>query len=173
MGCGRWLWWVRSGRGYCAGLSFAGGDVDLVVRHRDDRVGMCFAEHQVGAFLGVVGINWDVGAPGEERAEDGDVEFAVAGGHADSHAPTVWDTCVLQVGCAGLGGVDEFFVGEYFFAVVEGWGVGVGLRGGGDDVHERADWGSFWAAKVVGGNLRCGLRWGLRWGVAGAHGALR
>ena len=44
------------------------------------------AEHEVGALVGVVGVDGHVGRAGVQHGEDGDVEVVRARGHADADA---------------------------------------------------------------------------------------
>src|SRR5699024_2053642 len=102
-----------------------------------DTVDPPLGEHHLGAFLGVVGVDGDVGGAGGDGREDGDVEVARAGGHADADAVAPADAVGVQFGGQPVDFVDEFGVGEDL-AVVDGGSLGVGGGGGGEDVVEGA-----------------------------------
>ncbi len=118
----------------------------------EDAVDLPFGEDHVGAFVGVVGVDWDVGGAGGDGGEDGDVEVTGSGGHADADAVAAADTVGVQFGGQPVDFVDEFGVGEDL-AVVDGGGLGVGGGGGGEDVVEGAFGGGVARAEELAGDL--------------------
>ena len=82
-----------------------------------DHVGL--AEHQVGAFVGVVGVDRHVGRAGGQRREDRHVQRVAARRHPDADAVAAADAAGGQPLDALLDVGDQLGVGELDGAVVE------------------------------------------------------
>ena len=131
----------------------------------EDTVDVGFAEDHLGALIGVVGVDRHVGRAGGECGQDGQIELALAGGHADADAVSATHAAGVELGgpCGDVG--KQLGVGEDL-TVVEGRGLGVVLSGGLNDVPQGARGGGLVAEEVVLGDL--GHRRGL--GLIGAEG---
>ena len=96
------------------------------------------AEHQVGALVGIVGVDRHVGGAGGQRGQDRDVERVAARRHPDADAVAAADPARGQPLDALLDVGDQLGVGELDVAVVERGSVGMALGGGVQDVDQRA-----------------------------------
>ena len=108
------------------------------------------AEHHVGALLGVVGVDGDVGGADRQRREDRDVQVGGARGDADADPVAVADPGGAEHGAEGVDLAQQRGVVEHPVAVVDRRGTGVGAGGrlenvaqgplrrrGARDVHRR------------------------------------
>ena len=104
----------------------------------DDRGHAGLVEDQAGALVGVVDVDRDVRRPGQQDAQDRDVE--VGGSAADPHADLVAaaDAVGVQLGGELVGGLRELGVGEHAVGGIDGRLVGGLLGGGPEDVDEGA-----------------------------------
>ncbi len=147
----------------------AGGARDVDVRAgADHRPYSGLAEDEVGAFVGVLGVDGHVGGARGEDGEDGHVQVVGAGGDAYADPVTGADPGGGEGAAASVDLGGQRAVGEAGGAVVEGGFVGVGPYGGFEDVDEGAGRGGGPGAETGGlaGLLvrcRCSVR-----GVAGA-----
>ena len=99
-------------------------DQALLGDHRDD---FGLGEHQLGALVGIVGVDRHVGGAGGQRREDRHVQRVAARRHADADAVAAADAAGGQPFDALLDVGDQLGVGELDLAVVE-WRAS---RGGG------------------------------------------
>ena len=99
------------------------------------------AEHQVGPFVGIVGVDRHVRGAGGQRREDRHVQRIAARRHPDPDAVTAADAAGGEPFDALLDIGDQLGVGELHLAVVEGGRVGMTARGVVEDVDERARFG--------------------------------
>ena len=98
-------------------------------------------EHQVGPFLGIVGVDRHVGGAGGQRREDRHVQRITARRHADTDAVTAADAAGGQPFDTLLDIGDQLGVGELDLAVVEGGRVRMTARRVVEDVDERPRFG--------------------------------
>ena len=91
----------------------------------DDRDHVGLAEHQVGPFVGVVGVDRHVGGAGGQRREDRHVQRVAARRHPDADAVAAADAAGGEPLDALLDVGDQLGVGELDLAVVEGGRVGM------------------------------------------------
>ncbi len=97
-----------------------------------------FAEDQLGALVGVLGVHRHIGRAGRQYGEDGDVEIVGARGHADADAVAEAHPGVAQPRAQGLDLDGQGAAGEAAVSVVEGGLVGVRPAGGVEDVDQGA-----------------------------------
>ena len=90
-----------------------------------DRAHPGLAEDQLGALLGVVGVDRDVGGAGGEHGEDRDVQLGGAGGDPDADPVADADARLGEAPPHGVDLLGQLAVGEHRAAVVERGGVGV------------------------------------------------
>jgi hypothetical protein len=100
-----------------------------------------FAEHQLGALVGVVRVDGHVGGARGERREDRDVQRVAAGRHADADAIAAPDAARRQPVDALLDVGDQLGVGELHVAVVDGGRIGMQFGGGVQHVDQGAGLG--------------------------------
>ena len=104
----------------------------------DDRDDVGLAEHQFGAFVGVVGIDGDVGRADGQGRQDRFVERKAARRHPDADPVAATDPAGRQPGDAGFDVADHLAVGELNRAVVDRGGFRVARGGVVEDVDQRA-----------------------------------
>ena len=120
----------------------------------DDPHHVGLAEHQLGPFLGVVGVDRYVRRAGGQRREDRHIQRVTARRHPDADAVTAADAAGGEPLDAFLDVADQLGVGELDRAVVERGRVGMAGRGVVEDVDERARFGRRRRQQV--------LRWDVR-----------
>ena len=81
------------------------------------------AEHQLGALLGVVGVDRHVGRTARQDRQDGHVQRVAAGRHADPDPVAPTDPACGKPACAFLEIGDHLGIGQLDLAVVDARGV--------------------------------------------------
>jgi len=110
-------------------------DAEALVRKHAIDIGL--PEDHLGSLVRVFGVDRHVGRARRQGRQNGEVELALAGGHPNADAIAPAHTIGVQFGGPQLDLVDELGVGDDL-AVVKRGGVWVHLRGGRDDVPQRA-----------------------------------
>ena len=110
----------------------------------EDAVDVSLAEDHLGAFIGVVGVDGYVGRAGGERGQDGQVELALAGGHADADAVPAPHTAGVEFGGPGGDVGKQLGVGQDL-AVIQGGSLWIVFCCGAHDVPQSARGGGLGA----------------------------
>ncbi len=117
-----------------------------------DHVGL--AEHQLGPFVGVVGVDRHVRRARGQRREDRHIQRVAARRHPDADAVAAADAAGGEPLDALLDVGDQLGVGELDLAVVECGRIGIAGRRVVEDVDERARFGRRRRQQVLRGDFR-------------------
>ena len=119
--------------------------------HADDGRDVGLVEDQAGAFVGVVGVDRDIGSAGHQHRHDRDVQVARSRGEAYADPVAASDADAGQLVGDLFGRLGELLVGQHVGAVVDGAFVRGQQHRGAEDVDQRPRrWGELAAEKTHG-----------------------
>ncbi len=136
VGEGRWLQRVRGVVSSCTATTRSPPRLDAVVGEDGGDVGL--TEHEVGAFLGVVGVDGYVGRAGAQDPDDADVQVGASRRHADADPVAPAHSGLVQPRRDLPGGVPHLTVGEDVGVGVDRGLIAEPLHDSCEDVDEGA-----------------------------------
>lgn len=112
--------------------------VDELPARADDAAHARFAEHEVCALLGIIGVDGHIGRSSRHHAEDRDVEVSVARGHAHADAVAAAHAERVQASGGPVHEREQLCVAQRTAFVLQRRRVGMRLGRGPNDVDEGA-----------------------------------